>query len=101
LNLAINARDAMPDRGKLLIETDNIELEEEKSGVLDVEPGSYVMLRVADTGDGIAPETLDHVFEPIFTTKDVGKFLPPRMSARVRAWGSAWFMVSPASPAAS
>ena len=73
LNLAINARDAMPDRGKLLIETDNIELEEEKSGVLDVEPGSYVMLRVADTGDGIAPETLDHVFEPFFTTKGVGK----------------------------
>ena len=73
LNLAINARDAMPDRGKLLIENANVEFSEDEGGVLNIEPGCYVKLRIADTGSGIAAEMLNHVFEPFFTTKDVGK----------------------------
>jgi two-component system, cell cycle sensor histidine kinase and response regulator CckA len=73
LNLVINARDAMPDGGRLLIRTDTIRLE----GGLHLHPeahaGQFVTLTVSDTGEGIAPENLDRIFEPFFTTKEPGK----------------------------
>jgi signal transduction histidine kinase len=74
LNLALNARDAMPDGGKLTLETKNVVLDENYAGLnSDVTPGNYVMIAVSDTGEGIATRLLDKVFEPFFTTKDVGK----------------------------
>ena len=72
LNLVINARDAMPLGGRLSIETALVDGAGEAGG--PVRPkGSWVCLRVTDTGSGIAPEHLPHIFEPFFTTKDVGK----------------------------
>ena len=70
LNLVVNARDAMPDGGRLMIETANIEIGDTLEK--DIAPGHYVMVSVSDTGCGIAKELLDKVFEPFFTTKDVG-----------------------------
>ena len=74
LNLAINARDAMPNGGKLALETSNIFLDENYANMQsEVAPGNYVMIAVSDTGAGIPPALLERVFEPFFTTKEVGK----------------------------
>jgi PAS domain S-box-containing protein len=75
INLALNARDAMPHGGRVIIETGTTELDRETIRRLDqnLEAGSYVTLRVTDTGHGMDTETVRHVFEPFFTTKDVGK----------------------------
>jgi CheY-like chemotaxis protein len=74
MNLAINARDAMPRGGRLTLDTSSVEL----SHLLrhshgEVPPGSYVVLSVTDTGCGMTPDVLSHLFEPFFTTKEVGK----------------------------
>src|ERR1700719_429838 len=74
LNLALNARDAMPNGGKLTLETKNVVLDENYAGMNnEVTPGNYVMIAVSDTGAGIPADLLDKVFEPFYTTKDVGK----------------------------
>ncbi|HVM84456.1 MAG TPA: ATP-binding protein, partial [Candidatus Binatia bacterium] len=73
INLAVNARDAMPNGGKLAIRTGNVRTAEPMQRGADVmPPGSYVMLEIADTGTGIPKDILDRIFEPFFSTKEVG-----------------------------
>jgi two-component system cell cycle sensor histidine kinase/response regulator CckA len=74
VNLAVNARDAMPDGGKLTIRTRNVAAAEVPSfGHAEIVPTDYVLIEVADSGVGIPPEIIDKIFEPFFSTKDVGK----------------------------
>jgi PAS domain S-box-containing protein len=74
LNLAINARDAMPNGGKLMLETKNILVDDmDVAAELGLAAGAYVRLSVSDTGAGMPPEVLSRVFEPFFTTKEAGK----------------------------
>ena len=74
LNLAINARDAMPDGGKLTIETTNAHLDEDYARKLDdVKAGQYVLISVTDSGEGMTPDVIEHAIEPFFTTKKEGQ----------------------------
>ncbi len=74
INLAVNARDAMPAGGELTIRTANVsERESAKLGHAGMEPGEYVLCEVSDNGSGIPPEVMDKIFEPFFSTKEVGK----------------------------
>ena len=74
LNFCLNARDAMPNGGKLTISAENIVIDDNYAGMhLDAKVGSYVVISVADTGVGIPQELLDRIFEPFFTTKEFGK----------------------------
>jgi two-component system cell cycle sensor histidine kinase/response regulator CckA len=76
LNLVLNARDAMPLGGRVTIETRSAELTEQYAQAhrgVEIRPGPYVVLSVSDTGHGISPETMRHIFEPFYTTKPIGK----------------------------
>jgi signal transduction histidine kinase len=73
LNLAINARDAMPRGGRLTVRGDNVSLDRDAAEALALPPGDFVTLSMCDTGDGMAPEVAARVFEPFFTTKPLGK----------------------------
>ena len=73
-NLGRNAADAMPEGGKMTIETSNVCLDAEYSRThLDIEPGKYLLMTISDTGGGMDRETVDHIFDPFFTTKEQGK----------------------------
>ncbi|MEG5266725.1 PAS domain-containing protein [Pseudomonas sp. JDS28PS106] len=72
LNLCINARDAMPDGGRLRIETSNLRLDASAAQKLQLTPGRYVALSVADTGTGMSPDVVSRAFDPFFTTKPIG-----------------------------
>ena len=73
MNLAVNARDAMPEGGTFTIQTCNLALKQGEAGDYDVEPGNYVSILISDSGQGIHQDIIDKIFEPFFTTKEQGK----------------------------
>jgi CheY-like chemotaxis protein len=73
LNLCINARDAMPNGGRITIETANKWLDDHAAGERDLPPGQYISLGVTDTGAGMTPDVMAHAFDPFFTTKPIGQ----------------------------
>jgi PAS domain S-box-containing protein len=74
MNLVINAKDAMPEGGRVVLETENVTLDEEYCGShLGARPGDYVLLTISDNGQGMDEVTLEHIFEPFYTTKEFGK----------------------------
>ena len=73
LNLCLNARDAMPDGGRITIETANKWLDDRAARARDLPPGQYLSICVTDTGTGMSPETIERAFEPFFTTKPIGQ----------------------------
>ncbi len=76
VNLVLNARDAMPEGGRVILETASVRLDPaymERHAPVNIKPGRYVMLAVSDTGHGMDRETLTHIFEPFYTTKPVGQ----------------------------
>jgi PAS domain S-box-containing protein len=74
MNLCVNARDAMPDGGKLTIKAENTEIDESYTKFnIEAREGPYVVITVADTGTGIPPDVMDKIFDPFFTTKELGK----------------------------
>ena len=74
MNLVVNARDAMPNGGKLTIKAENFRVDAEYARLhLDASEGAYLLITVADTGMGIPPKNIDRIFEPFFTTKDIGQ----------------------------
>lgn len=72
LNLILNARDAMPDGGSLIIETNNTIINKDSNSTSNIRAGDYIQIVVSDTGTGMTQEVYEHVFEPFYTTKDVG-----------------------------
>ncbi|MBL0350586.1 MAG: response regulator [Elusimicrobia bacterium] len=72
INLGVNSRDAMPEGGKLAIETSNVEIRSGAKNARDIPPGQYAVISVTDTGCGMDPKILNHLFEPFFTTKEKG-----------------------------
>ncbi len=78
LNLCVNARDAMPQGGNLIVSVENCVLDEQYSAMnIQAKPGRYVKISVADSGSGIPPEIIEKIFEPFFTTKEVNKGTGP------------------------
>ena len=74
MNLCINAKDSMPEGGRLILKTENVHLNGgPESAHIDLPPGDYIRLTIADTGHGISEDTLTHIYEPFFTTKEKGK----------------------------
>lgn len=74
VNLALNARDAMPDVGRIIIETRNVEVSDDLASTIpEANPGEFVMVSISDTGAGMSREQLRHIFEPFYTTKEVGR----------------------------
>ncbi|MCK4700994.1 MAG: hypothetical protein KAT38_11680, partial [Bacteroidales bacterium] len=74
MNLGVNAKDAMPDGGKLIFQTEDTVLDKEYCVThLGATPGEYVLLTISDTGHGMDKEAVQHIFEPFYTTKEIGK----------------------------
>jgi len=74
MNLAVNARDAMPEGGTLIIMTENVNIDENYCKIYSyARPGKFVCISVEDTGVGMDKETQSHIFDPFFTTKEMGK----------------------------
>ena len=73
LNMYVNAGDAMPGRGDLILKTMNVTHKDMKDELYDAKPGNYVLLEVTDTGTGMDKETVERIFDPFFTTKEMGR----------------------------